>query len=72
MIDDVLLEHCGLLHVLPLFAHLGDLPDTFTGSGVSHRVYQWIYVVLICTKSDQLKTKSNPGKFLRKCSFSDL
>ena len=44
--------------------------DKFMGSGVSHRVSQWILVVLICTKSYQLKTKSNPGKFLRKCSFS--
>ena len=46
--------------------------DKFTGSGVSHGVSQWKYVVLICTESDQLKTKSNPGKFLRKCSFSDF
>ena len=46
--------------------------DKFTGFGVSHGVSQWKYVVLICTESDQLKTKSNPGKFLRKCSFSDF
>ena len=46
--------------------------DKFTGSGVSHGVSQWILVVLICTKSYQLKTKSNLGKFFRKCSFSNF
>ena len=32
---------------------------------------QQIRLAHMCPESDQLKTKSNPGKFLRKCSFSD-
>ena len=42
------------------------------GSGVSQRFCQGKKLVHICMESEQLKTKSNPGKFWRKCSFSDF
>ena len=46
--------------------------DVNTRSNVSQGFCQQIRLAHICTESDQLKTKSNPGKFLRKCSFSDF
>ena len=42
------------------------------GSDVSQRFCQGKKLVHICMESEQLKTKSNPGKFWRKCSFSDF
>ena len=42
------------------------------GSGVSQRFCQGKKLVHICMESEQLKTKWNPGKFWRKCSFSDF
>ena len=46
--------------------------DVNTRSNVSQGFCQQIRLAHICTESDQLKTKSNPGKFLRKSSFSDF
>ena len=42
------------------------------GSDVSQRFCQRKKLVNICMESEQLKMKSNPGKFWRKCSFSDF
>ena len=42
------------------------------GSDVSQRFCQGKKLVHICMESEQSKTKSNPGKFWRKCSFSDF
>ena len=42
------------------------------GSDVSQRFCQGKKLVHICMESEQLKMKSNPGKFWRKCSFSDF
>ena len=46
--------------------------DVNTRSNVSQGFCQQIRLAHICTESDQLKTKSNPGKFLRKSTFSDF
>ena len=46
--------------------------DVTTRSNVSRVFCQWEMIVHICTESEQLKTKWNPGKFWRKCSFSDF
>ena len=46
--------------------------DMITRSNVSRVFCQWEMIVHICTESEQLKTKWNPGKFWRKCSFSDF
>ena len=46
--------------------------DVNTRSNVSQGFCQQIRLAHICIESDQLKTKSNPGKFLRKSSFSDF
>ena len=46
--------------------------DVTTRSNVSRVFCQWEMIVHICTESEQLKMKWNPGKFWRKCNFSDF
>ena len=43
-----------------------------TRSDVSQRFCQRQKLVLVCDNSNQLKTKSNPGKKWRKLNFTDL
>ena len=74
-------EKCWNFRLIPMLQFSAPFPswrmswclwDVITRSNVSQMFCQWEMKVHICTESEQLKTKCNPGKFWRICNFSDF